>query len=101
MSGGGAPRPKALALALIDPFADWTDRAKSSTAERDGVRLHVWYDAGTWLFEVYDPWVSICGGLTWYTRGHAKGCATREAEWLLHQRRLSRPMPRPKDRDEA
>ena len=78
-----------VAVPLVDPMLDWTDRPRRSEAARDGLRLVALQVAGGWAYEIYrgdEHRPMQAGAVAGWTRAHAKDAAAGQVALVLGQR---------------
>lgn len=86
---GRRPGLRPVAVPLVDPMLDWTDRPRRSEAGRDGLRLVALQVAGGWAYEIYrgdEQRPLQAGAVAGWTRAHAKDAAAGQAALMLGQR---------------
>lgn len=77
-----------VAIPLVDPVVEWTDRPRRSEAGRDGLRLVVVRVGGGWAYEIYrseDRRPTQAGAMAGWTRAHAKEAAVGQGAVLWAQ----------------
>ena len=94
------PGLRPVAVPLVDPMLEWSDRPHRSDAACHGLRLVALRVAGGWAYEIYradDRRPVQAGAVAGWTRAHAKDAASGQAALMCGQAapRGAPPVTRP------